>query len=132
MSRSRPQIKRRAARDHGFGETSAVLLSLTTIGGVAIVGNMKAVLLLDERHDLAADRFVELVVWQVPGAVPGSSHRFKYRLAFVIDGVCVLRYDNEIGKGDHRHAGASEAPYRFTTVERLYADFMAEVESWRN
>jgi hypothetical protein len=107
------------------------LLALTTLVGVAIVSNMKTALLLNERRDIAEDRFVELVVWQVPQPVLASKHLFKYRLAFVVDGLCVLRYDNEVGKGDHRHIGAVESPYTFTTPERLYADFMADVTNWR-
>ena len=43
-------------------------------------------LLLEERRDIAGDRFVELVVWQVPQAVHASTHLFKYRLAFVVNG----------------------------------------------
>jgi hypothetical protein len=109
-----------------------VLLALTTRAGVAIVSNMKkAVLLLEERRAIGEDRFVELVVWQVPQPVRASKHLFKYRLALVIDGLCVLRYDNEAGKGDHRHVGTVELPYAFTTPEQLYADFMADVANWR-
>jgi uncharacterized protein DUF6516 len=52
-----------------------------------------------------------------------------YRLALVEEGVCVLRYDNEAGKGDHRHSGNVKKPYRFTNVETLLAAFWAEVES---
>ena len=101
-----------------------MLLALTTLAGVAIVSNMTpAQLLLQERRDIAEDRFIELVVWQVPRPVRASKHLFKYRLAFVVNGVCVLRYDNEAGKGDHRHAGAAESPYTFTTPEQLYTDF---------
>lgn len=48
-----------------------------------------------------------------------------------VDGVCVLRYDNEAGKGDHRHLGKTEMQYAFTTIEQLYADFMSDVSSWR-
>jgi hypothetical protein len=92
---------------------------------------MNAVLLLEERRDLAEGRFIELVVWQVPSPVRASRHRYKYRLAFVVNGVCVLRYDNEAGRGDHRHVGAVESPYAFTTPEQLYADFMADVTNWR-
>ena len=92
---------------------------------------MRTALLLDERRHIAEDCFVELVVWQVPQPVRASTHLFKYRLAFVVDGLCVLRYDNEAGKGDHRHAGAVESPYTFTTPEQLYADFMADVTNWR-
>jgi len=34
-------------------------------------------------------------------------------LAFVVDDECVLRYDNEAGKGDPKHIDAEEAPYVF-------------------
>ncbi len=95
------------------------------------MSNMKAAILLDERHIVAADAFVEIVVWRLPGPAKGSAHSFKYRLALVVGGECVLRYDNEAGKGDHRHAGGTEAPYRFSGYERLVSDFWAEVESWR-
>ena len=114
-----------------FSFFARVLLALTTLASVAIVSNMTTALLLHERRVIAEDRFVELVVWQVPQPVRASTHLFKYRLAFVIDGMCVLRYDNEPGKGDHRHVGAVETPYNFTTPEQLYADFMADVTNWR-
>jgi hypothetical protein len=92
---------------------------------------MDAELLLDERHVLSESAFAELVVWRVPAPVRGSAHRFRYRLALVVKGACVLRYDNEAGKGDHRHAGKTECPYEFTTHERLLADFWADVDKWR-
>ena len=61
---------------------------------------------------------------------PGSPHRYKYRLAYVVGGECVLRYDNESGKGDHRHVGGREARYAFTDVDRLLADFRRDMERW--
>ena len=91
---------------------------------------MKAIPLLDRRVVLAADAFAEIVVWQVPGPVPPSTHTFKYRLAYVVGGVCVLRYDNERGKGDHRHFSGLEKPYRFTTPDKLMADFEADIARW--
>jgi hypothetical protein len=54
-----------------------------------------------------------MVIWQIPSPVSGNGHSFKYRLAFVKDGICVLRYDNEAGKGDHRHKGKEEVSYEF-------------------
>lgn len=66
----------------------------------------------------------------MPSPVAGSRHTFKYRLALVVDGVCVLRYDNEAGKGDHKHVGEEEEPYTFTTTERLLADFWNDVDEW--
>ena len=67
----------------------------------------------------------------MPSAVRGSSHRFKHRLAFVVDYECVLRYDNEAGKGDHKHLGARQLPYRFSSPERLLADAWNDVDNWR-
>jgi len=92
---------------------------------------MRAEPLLDERHVLAEDAFVEIVVWRLPRPSPASAHRFKYRLALVERGVCVLRYDNEAGKGDHRHRGNIEEPYRFTTPEKLLDDFWADIDRRR-
>ncbi len=92
---------------------------------------MKAELLIDERHVLDSRSFVEIVVWRLPRAARGSRHGFKYRLALVVDGACVLRYDNEAGKGDHRHVRDVEEPYRFTDPDALLADFWRDVEEWR-
>jgi hypothetical protein len=91
---------------------------------------MAAELLMNERHLLDERSFVEIVIWRVPASVLASEHEFKYRLAFVVDGVCVLRYDNESGKGDHRHIGDKEEPYVFTTHDALLEDFWKDVTAW--
>ena len=44
---------------------------------------------------------------------------FKYRLVFVRDGQRPVGYDNERGKGNHRHFGERELTYRFTDVDTL-------------
>jgi|ERR1700733_1983038 Family of unknown function (DUF6516) len=93
--------------------------------------NMRAELVIDERHILSADCFVEIVVWRLPQPARGSTHRFKYRLALVQNGVCVLRYDNEAGKGGHRHIGDVEEAYDFRAPEALLADFWADVDARR-
>jgi hypothetical protein len=93
--------------------------------------NMRAELLLDERHVLDEATFVEIVIWRLPRAPRGSAHRFKYRLALVHEGICVLRYDNEAGKGDHRHVGLREERYAFSDADTLLADFWRDVETWR-
>jgi hypothetical protein len=92
------------------------------------MSNMAAELLLDERHVLGESAFVELVVWRVPSPVRGSQHELRYPLALVVDGRCVLRYDNEAGKGDHRHVHDEEREYRFKSAEQLLADFWKDVE----
>jgi hypothetical protein len=92
---------------------------------------MKARLVLKRRFELDERSFVEAVIWAVPGPVLGSAHGFKYRLAYVVDAICVLRFDNETGKGDHLHRLSGETPYEFTTTERLLRDFWREVERHR-
>ena len=87
--------------------------------------------MLRERHQVALDAFVEMRIWRVPRKVPGSGHVYKYSLAYVVAGECVVRYDNEAGKGDHRHLGSREEPYTFTTAARLLADFWSDVDRWR-
>jgi len=91
---------------------------------------MKAVELVRTRVTFAEAAFAELVLWQVPKPIAGSAHRFKYRLAYVVDGACVVRYDNEVGKGDHRHFNGRESAYAFTTPEKLVADFQRDIARW--
>jgi hypothetical protein len=93
---------------------------------------MAARLSLRERRILGEGRFAEIVIWQLPRRVRGSSHRFKYRLAFIVEEACVLRFDNETGKGDHKHVGANEVPYAFTTLTQLVVDFWDEIDRWRS
>lgn len=91
---------------------------------------MKAVALLRTRIAFSESAFAELSIWKVPKPVAGSSHSFKYRLAYVVNDVCVVRYDNETGKGDHRHFGAEEIAYSFQTPEKLVADFERDMMRW--
>lgn len=90
--------------------------------------NMKAQLLQRSRTVISESAFYEIVVWHVPSRVPGSAHPFKYRLALVVAGECVLRYDNERGKGDHRHMSGKEEPIEFTSLSALLDDFKTDAE----
>ena len=91
---------------------------------------MRARLLFDRRVVLSDTAFAELVLWVLPTPVRGSKHKYKYQLALVANGNCVLRYDNEAGKGDHVHRGNRERPYDFREADRLVADFFANVKRW--
>lgn len=93
---------------------------------------MKAAPLVASRIVYSESAFAELVLWKLPKPLAGSAHGFKYRLAYVVRGECVLRYDNESGKGDHRHSGGKESKYAFTSVERLIADFQRDIERWNH
>ena len=93
---------------------------------------MDAELLLARLEHLDAGIFQQLVLWRVPSPVRGSAHSYKYRFALVAQDVCVLRYDNEAGKGDHRHLGVLQMPYRFVDPATLLDDFDADVSRWLN
>ena len=104
------------------------LLLLTTAFHVVMSNNMKALLIEKSRTVVNDTAFYEVVLWHLPAPVPGSAHPFKYRLALVMNGECVLRYDNERGKGDHRHIEGHEEPIEFTSLEALYDAFQADME----
>jgi hypothetical protein len=88
---------------------------------------MRAVELVSTRVVYSESSYAELVLWRLPKPLEGSSHGFKYRLAYVVREKCVVRYDNEVGKGDHRHFGGKESAYVFTTPEQLIGDFEKDI-----
>ncbi len=63
--------------------------------------------------------------------MPPSDHGLKYRLFYGRKGKRIVGYDNERGKGDHRHYGDREEPYVFTTMEQLLDDFERDVVAAR-
>jgi hypothetical protein len=93
---------------------------------------MPARLIFRERFVYADGRIREMVLWQLPEATRDRPHALKYRLFYGdAEGRSVVRYDNETGKGDHRHCGEREEPYAFSSVERLVADFLADIAEAR-
>ena len=86
---------------------------------------------MDQRLVFDDGAIIEIKIWQVPVAVPPSSHMMKYSLFYGRPGQRIVGYDNERGKGDHKHVGAVESAYEFLTIERLLADFRADVEAVR-
>ncbi len=94
--------------------------------------SVQAKKLIDRRIILSERAFVELVLWQLPDRNAERPHGLKYRLALVVGGTCVMRFDNERGKGDHIHVGVVERPYEFKDVDQLIDDFLAEAKEWMN
>ena len=92
---------------------------------------MKAELLFHQRIDYEDGAIVEMVIWRVPTRVPPSAHDLKYSLFYGRPGVREVGYDNERGKGDHRHLRGAETPYAFGKVEQLVADFWSDVHTLR-
>ncbi len=93
---------------------------------------MKAALIFRQRIDLGNGLIKEIVIWQLPRRLPGSDHPYKYRMALVEAGTCILRYDNEAGKGDHRHIEDREEPYTFSTIDQLLDDFEASIRRYQD
>ena len=75
----------------------------------------------------------EMIIWQLPHKSPDRPHALKYRLYYGdSNGNCLVRYDNETGKGDHRHFKDKEAPYNFQNAEKLVADFQRDIDKLRD
>jgi hypothetical protein len=95
---------------------------------------VRATLLLDFRA-AQGELLIEMVLWQLPRTTKDRPHRLKYRLYLGQSGRTLVRYDNETGKGDHRHLGAeeTEVPYDFSSIDKLLSDFRNECEQlgWR-
>lgn len=92
---------------------------------------MPAVELMNSRIQIAENAFATIRILQVTPEILGSNHQYKYSLAYIVDGVCVMRYDNERGKGDHKHIGDREYPTTFTTIENLIASFHTDINQLR-
>jgi hypothetical protein len=92
---------------------------------------MKAKLLFHQRIDYDNGAIVEMLLWHVPSPVLPSTHGLKHSLFYGRPGVREVGYDNERGKGDHRHFRGNEAAYVFSSVEQLMADFWSDVRVLR-
>jgi len=92
---------------------------------------MKAELVLRQKDYFEDGSFVEMRVWRVPEPVPPAEHRYKYSLVYIADEQRILGYDNERGKGDHRHFGDTEDAVQFDSITALVERFIAEVRQIR-
>ena len=92
---------------------------------------MRAVRRFHQRIDYDDGGIVEMVIWRVPSPVPPTAHGLKYSLYYGRRGRREVGYDNERGKGDHRHFMGKETSYLFTTVDQLMADFWSDVRAVR-
>ncbi len=98
---------------------------------IAIMDGMSARRIARAKEIRDDGSIVEIVIWELDTPLPPCTHRYKYRLFFGTSGECRIKYDNERGKGDHRHVGAHEEPYDFSGMDALLADFERDVRDWR-
>lgn len=89
---------------------------------------MKATLLLHDKYVYADGGIREMILWRLPEAGPERPHGLKYSLYYGKDGERIVGYDNERGKGDHRHYREREETYSFKSVEQLIGDFRSDIE----
>jgi len=93
---------------------------------------MKAKRIFYDKAVLPDGSIVEMTIWQLPQPSSERPHGLKYSLFYGRERVRLVGYDNERGKGDHKHLGEVESRYRFVSVEKLVADFLADVERATN
>jgi len=91
---------------------------------------MKATLLARTKEVRDDGTIVEIVVWELPEPLLPCEHRFKYRLFYGRPGEERVRYDNERGKGDHRHLSGAEGPHEFASIDRVLDDFAHDIQGW--
>ena len=106
-------------------------MGLTTSYAVDKNINMKATLVYRFEQDFDDGAILRMVIWQVPSPLAPSAHAYKYRLVYLEHGQRVIGFDNERGKGDHRHDGDVESAYRFVDVATLIRDFIDAVRQRR-
>jgi len=93
---------------------------------------MKAKRIFGEKHVFSDGSIVEMIIWRLPPHTRERPHGIKYRLYYgSADSRSMVRYDNELGKGDHRHYEDVEKPYEFKNVESLVGDFMRDISKVR-
>jgi len=111
-----------------------MLVCLTTPLSVGMFTNMEAGLIRRVKREFADGAILEMVIWKLPEPEPDPDrpHGLKYRFYYGKNGRRLVGYDNERGKGDHRHVGKLEESYHFTTIKQLVADFLADVARMRN
>jgi hypothetical protein len=87
----------------------------------------KASLIEDRKAVLDTGAIIQIRIWRLPRATSERPHGLKYSLFYGRPGERIIGYDNEAGKGDHRHYRDREESYAFVSLEQLVADFEADV-----
>jgi hypothetical protein len=92
----------------------------------------KAHLLFHRKVNYDDGSIAELTIWQLPEATIERPHGLKYSLFYGRQGVRLIGYDNERGKGDHRHYGNKEEKFVFRSVDQMVRDFIEDVAALRS
>jgi hypothetical protein len=90
---------------------------------------VKAGLVVDDKIVFEDGSILEIRIWSVLRPVPPTIHGYKYSLFFGHPGKRLVGFDNERGKGDHKHILGNETAYAFVSIEQLLRDFRGAVET---
>gem|GEM_PF-266933 len=86
----------------------------------------KALLLFEDRMIYPDGAIIEMRIWKLPEEDAERPHGLKYSLFYGFAGERIIGYDNERGKGDHRHYRDQEMPYEFSDPHRLMTTGLAQ------
>jgi hypothetical protein len=86
-----------------------------------------ATLFFSNKVVLEDGAILQIRVWRLQSPSLERPHGLKYSLFYGRPGERIVAYDNEAGKGDHRHYRDREEPYAFTTLGQLLRDFDEDV-----
>ena len=82
------------------------------------------------KKPLTETSFYYVKIWNIPKS-ENFPEGVKYSMAIVDRGKVIVRFDNERGKGHHKHYGGTELPVKFQSVEELLESFFREVKAFR-
>jgi Family of unknown function (DUF6516) len=101
--------------------------ALAYVHHLCYIHHMAAIPLIFLKRRNADGTIIDIKISQLPDLTAERPHGLKCSLFYGRAGERIIGYDNETGKGDHRHFGTREAPYAFESMERLVQDFFADV-----
>ena len=93
---------------------------------------MRAVLVRHIKVIDELDNTIEIKIWNIPEPTKDKPHGYKYSLVYIVNGKRVIGYDNSEGKGDHRHYGGTEKPYKFKSIDKLFEDFKRDIGRFKH
>ena len=93
---------------------------------------MKAAKIFYDKVIFSDGAIVHMIIWQLPRSTQERPHGLKYSLFYGGQDGHIVGYDNESGKGDHKHIRDVQTRYKFVNVEAMVTDFLADVERIRN
>ena len=91
-----------------------------------------AVLIYHDKVLLPDNAIVEMRIWRLPIRNVERPHGLKYSLFYGENGKRIIGYDNERGKGDHRHYFDEEEAIQFVDIEALVNSFLYDVRKHRS